>query len=103
MELNAAHHPQKMTWHAEDSEQVQPSSCKAFLLSIYDEASKDTLKIDLWTTEMQVNEMDKLMFHTLRSLADTYYRATNNKNLASAMQQFAKYFGEETQLIKQDS
>lgn len=92
-----------MSWQAEDNDQMAAQQCKAFLLSIYDEASKDTLKIDLWTTTMQVDEMDSLMFHTLRSLADTYYRATNNKNLAAAMQQFAQYFGEETQLISKEN
>lgn len=103
VELNEAKHPEQMTWQAQDSDQMAPQSCKAFLLSIYDKTSQDTLKIDLWTTDMQVTEMDKLMFHTLRSLADTYYRATNHKLLASAMQQFAHYFGEETGLLKKET
>jgi hypothetical protein len=48
---------------------------------------------------MQVVEMDRFVFQTLRSLADTYQRATNNNNLASAMQGFAEYFGEQTDIL----
>jgi hypothetical protein len=57
------------------------------------------MKIDLWTTEMQVIEMDRFFFQTLRAMADTYFKATQNAELATAMQQFVQYFGEKTQII----
>ena len=72
---------------------------KALLLSFFDRQSKDTLKIDLWTVDMQVAEMDRFFFQTLRSLADTYFRATQNKELAADMQRFVQYFGEKTEII----
>ena len=70
------------------------------LLSFFDEESKDTLKIDLWTTEMQVIEMDRFFFQTLRGLADTYFKATQNAELATSMRQFVHYFGEKTGILK---
>jgi gliding motility-associated protein GldC len=75
---------------------------KAMLLAFFDKETKDTLKIDLWTKEMQVMEMDRFFYQTLRALADTYQRATSNSQLAESMQQFAKYFGEKVELIKKD-
>ena len=48
---------------------------------------------------MQVVEMDRFIFQTLRSLSDTYYRATQNKALANEMQRFVDYFGERTEII----
>lgn len=92
--------PVKITWQAEDHPESQtPQECKAMLLSFFDKNTKDTLKIDLWTTDMQVVEMDRFVFQTLRALADTYYRATQNKKMAADMQRFVQYFGEETEII----
>lgn len=92
--------PVFMDWQSEDSPDTpQPEEAKAFLLSIFDKEHKDTFKIDLWTEEMQVVEMDRFMFQTLKSLADTYYRATKNDKLANQMQGFAQYFGQETGFV----
>ena len=92
--------PVKIEWEAsENPNQDGPKEGKAFLLSVFDKESKDTMKIDLWTTEMQINEMDRFFFQTLRAMADTYFKATNNKKLAGDMQQFVQYFGIETEII----
>ncbi len=92
--------PVEISWLAQDNPAgMEPQICKAFLLSIFDEVNKDTLKIDLWTNEMQVIEMDRFMYQTLRGMADTYLRSTNNKELSDQMQQFIQYFGEKTEII----
>ena len=93
--------PSELKWNAEDSGQ-DFLPCKAMLLSLFDEANLDTIKLDLWTKHMQVNEMDRFMFQTLRGLADTYYKATQNGELANQFQGFVNYFGEKTGLIKKD-
>jgi len=46
--------PATIHWSASETEQEQVTEAKAFLLSIFDKEYKDTLKIDLWTHEMQV-------------------------------------------------
>ncbi len=98
--LNEEKMPVQMTWSSSDDPQgTRPHECKAMLLALFDKDTKDTLKIDLWTKEMQVSEMDRFFFQTLKGLADTYYRATQNKELATVMQQFAGYFGEQTEII----
>lgn len=92
--------PEHIYWDASDqSDSNQLKDSKALLLFLFDRADKETLKIDLWTHDFEIMEMDRLMFHTLRSLADTYARATNNKELAESMQQFTAYFGEQTGII----
>lgn len=100
VELDDKKHPKTIQWQASDNpENKGPMACKAFLLSLFDEKTADTFKIDLWTSQLQVAEMDRLMFQTIRSLADTYYRATNNAELANAMHGFSLYFGEQTGII----
>jgi gliding motility-associated protein GldC len=98
--LDAQNMPIKMEWAATDMYQdssTQP--CKAMALAIFDEATKDTLRIDLWTKDMQVAEMDRFMYQLLQSLGSTYLRATQNKELAEDLARFAHYFGERTEII----
>ena len=101
--LNAENMPVEMKWAASDNPAGRtPQDCKAMLLSLFDSNTKETLKIDLWTKEMQVVEMDRMYYQTLRALADTYYRATNNKELANQMQQFVFFFGQQTGAIPKE-
>jgi len=90
--------PEALHWEADDN--PTGSECKAMLLSLFDRESLDTVKIDLWTKDMQVNEMDRFFFQTLRAMADTYFKATQNRELAVDMQKFVQYFGEKTQILK---
>ncbi len=94
--------PEQITWRAEGPEGPQENTSKAMLLSFFDEATKDTFKIDLWTKDMQVAEMDRFFFHSLKALGETYFKATRNEKLANAFQSFVHYFGEETKIIPKD-
>jgi len=98
--LNEDKHPVGITWNSSANPEGTPDAeCKAMLLSLFDKDHLDTYKIDLWTSEMQVAEMDRFMFQTLRALSDTYFKATRNQELANDMQRFVQYFGEETEII----
>ncbi|MCZ2101333.1 MAG: hypothetical protein LC107_07340 [Chitinophagales bacterium] len=100
IELNEEKLPVGIRWKSEANPQGPDyTECKAFSLALFDKEYKDTFKIDLWTKEMQVVEMDRFIFQTLRSLGDTYYRSTNNQELANEMQQFVDYFGRKTGII----
>ncbi|NNE56397.1 MAG: gliding motility protein GldC, partial [Flavobacteriales bacterium] len=52
--------PEKLAWKAEDSD--TEGNVKAMLLSVWDEKSKNSMRIDLWTKEMTVDEM-KIFVH----------------------------------------
>ncbi len=103
VELDENKHPHKIFWEAQDNDDPQTKKeVKAMLLSLFDKDHLDTLKIDLWTNEMQVVEMDRFMFQTLRALSDTYFKATNNAQLANAFAGFAEFFGEETGILTKE-
>jgi gliding motility-associated protein GldC len=92
--------PNSIEWKADENPESQNfQASKAFLLSLFDGETKDTLKIDLWTEDFQVAEMDSFMYQTLRGLVDTYQKATKNDKMASAFKQFVQFFGEETELL----
>jgi gliding motility-associated protein GldC len=93
--------PAEILWnarHDDGSNELQP--CKAMLLSLFDGVHQETLKIDLWTKDMMVSEMDRFMFQTLKALSETYFKASQNAALANEMQRFVQYFGEKTEVIK---
>lgn len=74
-------------------------ACKAMFLSLFNREQRDTLRIDLWTEDMQVQEMDRFVYQTLRAMSETYLRATQNKQMAEQMARFAQFFGEETEIL----
>jgi gliding motility-associated protein GldC len=89
--------PESLTWTAQDGG-VELEQAKAMLLSIWDSKSKETLRIDLWTKDMPVDEM-KIFFHqTLVAMADTFERATQDEKMASTMRDFTDYFAEKLEL-----
>jgi len=91
--------PVKMEWGASDRDGGALEECKAMVVALFDKEHRDTLRIDLWTKEMQVMEMDRFMYQILRSLSETYLRATQNKDMAEDMAKFAHHFGETTEVI----
>ena len=102
--LNKENLPVEIKWKTSDAPTSVPmQDAKAMLISFFDRPSRDTLKMDLWTVDLQVEEMDRLIFHSLRSVTDTYMKATNNKEMAEQMQQFVRYFGEKTGIIPPNS
>jgi gliding motility-associated protein GldC len=94
--------PNKIQWTAASPEGPVTRESKAMLLSFFDKETLETYKIDLWTTDMQIAEMDRLMFHSLKALAEAYFKATNNQELSNHMRSFVQYFGEFTGIIPKD-
>ena len=64
------------------------------LLALWDAEARNAMRIDLWTREMTVQEMNEFVFQTLVSLADSYQGATRNKDLAAEMKIFAREFAD---------
>ena len=91
--------PEKLTWSAEDGGIVDEDA-KAMLLSVWDSKNKESLKIDLWTKDMPVDEM-KIFFHqTLVALSDTFMKATQDEKMTATMKDFCDYFAEKLELKK---
>lgn len=88
--------PLAIDWMAEDGN--INSRCKAMMVSVWDENESNTLRLDLWTQEMYVEEMRQFFHQTLMTMADTFERATSDTNLAADMREFGHYFAEKTGL-----
>ena len=84
--------PEQINWKADSSTADETQKAKAMMLAFWDGADKSALRIDLWTKDMMVDEMADFFYQTITSMADTYLRATNNKEQVADMKKFAKDF-----------
>lgn len=92
--------PEAIQWTAEDGG-ITNEETKAVMLSVWDSKSKESLRIDLWTKEMPLDEM-KIFFHqTLSAMADTFQRATNDEKMSATMRDFCDYFAEKLELKRE--
>ena len=99
IELDENRIPEKLQWSAQDGG-VNNEEAKALLLSIWDSKKQETLRIDLWTKDMPVDEM-KVFFHqTLVAMSDTFNRATQDEKMTATMKDFCDYFAEKLELNK---
>lgn len=89
--------PEKLLWSAKDGG-VDAAEAKAMLLSIWDNKQKETLRIDLWTKDMPVDEMKQFFHQTLVAMADTFERATTDEKMSATMRDFCDYFAEKLEL-----
>jgi len=93
--------PQKIEWSASDAN--KESTSKAVMIALWDAQENTTLRIDLWTKEMMVDEMKQFYHQNLLSMADSFERATGEVEAAQAMRHFAQEFGERLKLVMKNN
>ena len=86
--------PASIAWSATDTTAENAQKAKAMMISFWDGAEKAALRIDLWTSDMMVDEMADFFYQTMMTMADTYGRATKYADQVQEMKQFAKGFYE---------
>ncbi|MCB9047577.1 MAG: gliding motility protein GldC [Chitinophagales bacterium] len=92
VELDEDKMPERIDWNAPDGGIDGLQEAKAILLGLWDGQEKSALRIDLWTKKMMVDEMNDFFYQTFYGMADTFARATQNKQLADEIKAFAKDF-----------
>lgn len=99
VELDANRIPEKLFWTAQDGG-VSHQEAKAMMLSLWDSKAQETLRIDLWTKDMPVDEM-KVFFHqTLVAMSNTFNKATQDEKMTATMKDFCDYFAEKLEIKK---
>jgi gliding motility-associated protein GldC len=86
IELDDENVPDKIFWNATDSPHgSKMEEAKAINLSIWDHQRKETLRIDLWTKDMDVLDMKRCVIDTIGGLAETIRTATDDDFMAEEM------------------
>ncbi|MBC2846438.1 gliding motility protein GldC [Winogradskyella flava] len=99
VELDENRVPEKLNWSAQDGG-IDNEEAKAIMLSVWDSKTQETLKIDLWTKDMPVDEMKQFFHQTLVTMSDTFMRATQDEKMTATMKDFCDYFAEKLELKK---
>jgi gliding motility-associated protein GldC len=99
VELDETKMPVNISWSASDAGEID-NNCKAMMLSMWDRKEENTMRIDLWTKDMKVDEM-RLFFHqTFVSMINTLERATGTDTTIQEMREYSKHLAEQMELIK---
>lgn len=81
-------------WQADDAPEPGEQEAKAMLLALWDAEARNAMRIDLWTQDMTVEDMNDFFFQTLLTLADTYKSATGDGALGGEIKLFARDFAD---------
>ena len=82
VELDNQNVPEKIYWEATDNPNEGLSDTRGIAIAIWDHYHNSTLKIDLWTKEMEVVDMKRFMIEIMSGIADTALSATGDKRMA---------------------
>jgi len=96
--LNENNVPIRMMWNATDGN-VQNAEAKALLFSVWDPTQNNTLKIDLWTDEMSIEEMKQFFHQTLLTMADTFEKATGETRICEDLRDYCYHFAEKMEIL----
>lgn len=99
--LNENNLPIAMKWSAEDGG-MNDAPAKAMLLSLWDPENKNTMKIDLWTKDMSVEEMKQFFHQTLLTLSDTFEKATGEHNICEDLRDYCYHFADKMNILPEE-
>ncbi len=98
VELNENNVPGSIHWSAPDSGQKNANT-SAFFLSLWDPKDKNTLRIDLWTAEMTVDEMKQFFHQSLLTMADSFEKATGEANICEDLRDYCYHFADKMNIL----
>ncbi|NCD68998.1 MULTISPECIES: gliding motility protein GldC [Mucilaginibacter] len=100
IELDDHNVPENITWESTDAENKEALPVKSMMLALWDNNYKNTLRIDLWTKDMPVDEMKRFFYETLQTMGDSFLRATGETNIVEDLRDYCAHFAEKMEIIK---
>lgn len=83
VELDQNDVPDRILWEATDKPDPGLSESKAISIALWDHTQKNTLRIDLWTKDMPVDEMRRFYIDCIGGLAQSALTATGDEFMAN--------------------
>lgn len=98
VELDEANVPESITWESSDADNKEQLPAKAMMLALWDHNYKNSLRIDLWTKDMPVDEMKRFFYETLQTMGDSFLRATGEEKIVGDLRDYCAHFAEKMEL-----
>jgi gliding motility-associated protein GldC len=83
IDLDQNNVPERILWDATDKPQDTPSETKSISISLWDSQQKNTMRIDLWTKDMPVDEMKRFYIECLGGIAQSVLSSTGDERIAN--------------------
>ena len=83
IELDQNNVPEKILWDATDKPENGFSESKSMSIALWDHVQKNTLRIDLWTKDMPVNEMKRFYIDCIGGLGQSVLTSTGDEVMAN--------------------
>lgn len=95
VELDNENIPTKINWSATDNPTGEAlKETKAVSISLWDHIEKQSLRIDLWSKDMPVDEMKMFYIECLAGLGDSIKRSTNDDEMAHQIHELCEKLAE---------
>jgi len=88
--LDAQNVPEKIEWDATDKPQEGPTETKAVSISLWDHQQKNTLRIDLWSKDMPIDEMKRFYIDCIGGLAQSALSATGDEVMSQQINELCQ-------------
>ncbi|HEX5171402.1 MAG TPA: gliding motility protein GldC [Cyclobacteriaceae bacterium] len=85
IELDDNNVPEKIYWDASDKPDHTLAETKSISVAVWDHQQKNTLRIDLWSKDMAVDEMERFSIECIGGLAQTVLQSTGDEYMANEM------------------
>ena len=72
---------------------------KALMISAWDAKRKETLRVDIWTKDMPVNDMFIMYHQNMMGMATSLEKSTGQNKLANALRDYCDFFAKETKIL----
>ena len=82
VELDQNNVPERILWDATDKPEDTSSETKSISVSLWDSKQKNTMRIDLWTKDMPVDEMKRFYIECVGGIAQSVLSSTGDERMA---------------------
>jgi gliding motility-associated protein GldC len=92
VELDQQNVPERILWDATDKPDPGLTETKAISVALWDQSQKNTLRIDLWTKDMPVDDMKRFHVECLGGIAQTILSSTGDEFMANEIHALCERF-----------
>lgn len=101
VELDDNNVPETMMWESTDSATQEQVAVKSMMLALWDHNYKNSLRIDLWTKDMPVDEMKRFFYETLQTMGDSFLKATGETLIVEDLRDYCAHFADKMGIKQQ--
>lgn len=97
VQLDDKNIPENIYWEATDKEDDGTNQTRSISIAVWDHFQHNTLRIDLWTKEMSVDDQKRFYIDCIGGMAQSILSATGDEFMAQEMNALCNRFIEHVQ------